>query len=309
MVTVFYDDIFLKHNTGVNHPENSFRLTNTLEHLKTAEIRDKINFEKPVAATFKDITTVHYQKYVEGVKQISENGGGMIDADTRASGMSYEAALFAAGAGISATDAVMEGRCKSAFCLVRPPGHHAVVAQGMGFCLFNNVAIAARYLQSKYNINKVLIIDWDVHHGNGTEEIFYDDDSVLYFSMHRTPFYPGTGLADDTGDGKGDGYTVNIPLRYGIMSEEYLNLFAEFMTGKAKEFEPEFIIISAGFDAYVNDPIGGLSLNFEDFETLTAITAKFAEETCQSRIVSCLEGGYNLTDLPKCIESHLKAMP
>jgi len=178
----------------------------------------------------------------------------------------------------------------------------------MGFCLFNNVAIAAKYIQSEYNLDRIAIIDWDVHHGNGTQDAFYDDPSVLYFSMHKYPFYPGTGAKEETGEGSGSGFTINIPLSYNIEPMEYLEIFDEILKKRIKSFNPQFVLISSGFDAYRLDPISGLSLEASDFNALTKLTRNIADDCCEGRIVSCLEGGYHLLDLPKCIEAHLNGL-
>ncbi|MGR3178668.1 MAG: histone deacetylase family protein [Candidatus Anammoxibacter sp.] len=309
MAIILYDDVFLEHNTGSGHPENAQRLLNTTKYLKSTGLWSKTRLVKPAKSTIENINVVHDKKYIDQVELLSEKGGGMVDPDTVVSSNSFKAALFAAGAGITAIDNVMDGSCKSAFCLVRPPGHHAIPLRGMGFCLFNNVAVSVKYLQSKYKIERILIVDWDVHHGNGTQDVFYDDPSVLFFSIHRYPFYPGSGSEMEKGNGSGYGYTINVPLSYGIESAEYISKFKEVIDGKAKEFSPQFIIISAGFDAYIDDPVGGLGLEIADFADLTKIVVQLAQECCENRIVSCLEGGYNLTDLPKCIEAHLGALP
>lgn len=305
MTILLYGDIFLEHYTGSGHPENSHRLSVTIEYLKTTEVWNKIRVVNPRKATFDEISAVHDPEYIGRVKELSEKGGGYLDPDTVVSPPSYDAALYAAGAAITAADMVMLEDSENAFCLIRPPGHHALHARGMGFCLFNNVAIAARHLQSRYNIERILIVDWDVHHGNGTQEIFYDEPSVLYFSMHRFPFYPGTGRKEERGRGRGEGFSINIPLDYNTKPEEYIRLFNQVIKGKAKEFGPQFILISAGFDAYKMDPIGGLGLCISDFKELTDSVVQLAKECCNGRIVSCLEGGYSLKDLPRCIEAHL----
>jgi len=308
MAIIIFDDIFLEHNTGNGHPENAQRLLNTREYLKSKGYWNDNNIQKPEKCSIEEITSVHNKEYVKKIELMCEKGSSMLDADTRLSAKSYEAAIYACGAATTAVDKIMEKSCKSAFCLVRPPGHHATPQTGMGFCLFNNAAISARYIQSKYKLDRILIIDWDVHHGNGTQDAFYDDPSVLYFSMHRFPFYPGTGSKNEKGNGNGLNYTVNVPLDAYTETDEYFAQFKEVINGQAKEFNPQFIIISAGFDAYINDPIGGLGLEIKDFTNLTEIVVQLAEECCEGRIVSCLEGGYHLADLPKCIEAHLNAL-
>ncbi len=308
MTILIYDDVFLRHDTGYGHPENAKRLENTVKRLKETGLWDLLRIEKPRAASVEEIGLVHPQSYIKHVKQIADAGGGWLDGDTIISSDSYDAAVYAAGAPLTAIDLIMKGEENNGFCLVRPPGHHATITRGMGFCLFNNVAIAARYIQSKYHAERVLIIDWDVHHGNGTQDIFYSDPTVLYFSLHRYPFYPGSGRKEENGQGVGKGFTINVPLLSDTSPEKYRELFMGIMEHEADRFAPEFILVSAGFDAYRNDPIGGLNLDREDFNQLTQTVMKCAGKHCGGKIVSCLEGGYHLTDLPLCIEAHLKAL-
>ncbi len=308
MALLIYDDIFLKHDTGYGHPENAKRLENTINHLKEIRLWEQLRVERPRAASLEEIGLVHPHAYIKTVKQIASTGGGWLDGDTAISSDSYDAAIYAAGAPLTAIDFIMKGEEKRAFCLVRPPGHHATPARGMGFCLFNNAAIAAKYIQSKYRLEKIFIIDWDVHHGNGTQDVFYHDPTVFYLSLHRYPFYPGSGRKEEDGQGKGKGFTGNIPMPADITPERYIELFTSAVEENTDRFIPEFIIISAGFDTYKNDPIGGLNLNSKDFEIVTEIVTRSAEKYCNGRVVSCLEGGYNLLDLPLCIEAHLKAL-
>ncbi|MGR3301125.1 MAG: histone deacetylase family protein [Candidatus Scalindua sp.] len=308
MTIVIYDDIYLKHDTGPNHPENATRIINTIEHLRSANLWQKLDIKKPRAATEEEVSAIHSTSQIEQVAEIASSGGGYLDPDTHVSPDSYEAALKAAGAPLTAIDLIMDKKADNAFCLVRPPGHHATPEKGMGFCLFNNVAIAAKYIQSRYSLDRIVIIDWDVHHGNGTQDAFYDDPSVMYFSMHRYPFYPGTGSAEETGKDSGAGFTINIPLSYNTEPQEYLKLFEDILEKRIKPFEPQFILISSGFDAYRLDPISGLSLETSDYNKLTKLTQNIAKDCCDGRIVSCLEGGYHLLDLPKCIEEHLNGL-
>lgn len=308
MTILIYDDIFLQHDTGFGHPENARRLGNTVEYLKESGLWERLTVVKSRAASGKEIGLVHPQTYIETVKQIADTGGGRLDADTVISTASYDAAVHAAGAPLAAIDLIMEGKEKNAFCLVRPPGHHATPTRGMGFCFFNNAAIAAKYIQSKYHLGKILIVDWDVHHGNGTQDAFYRDPTVLSFSMHRYPFYPGSGRIEEDGQGKGKGFNINVPLSFDTMPERYIEIFTDVMEQRVTQFAPDFIIVSAGFDTYKKDPIGGLNLDIEDFRTLTDVVVKSAKIHCKGRIVSCLEGGYHLTALPLCIEAHLKAL-
>ena len=308
MTVIIYDDIYLKHDTGSNHPENATRIINTIEHLRSANLWQKLDIKKPRAATEEEVSAVHSTSQIEQVAEIARSGGGYLDPDTYVSPDSYEAALKAAGAPLTAIDLIMDKKADNAFCLIRPPGHHATPEKGMGFCLFNNVAIAAKYIQSRYSLDRIVIIDWDVHHGNGTQDAFYDDPSVMYFSMHRYPFYPGTGAEEETGKDSGSGFTINIPLSYNTEPQEYLKLFKDILEKRIKPFEPQFILISSGFDAYRLDPISGLSLETSDYNKLTKLTQNVAKDCCDGRIVSCLEGGYHLLDLPKCIEEHLKGL-
>ena len=308
MTVVIYDDIYLKHDTGPNHPENSARIINTIEHLRSANCWQKLDIKKPRAATEAEVSAIHSTSQIVQIAEIASSGGGYLDPDTYVSSDSYEAALNAAGAPLTAIDLIMDKKVDNAFCLVRPPGHHATPEKGMGFCLFNNVAIAAKYIQSRYSLDRIVIIDWDVHHGNGTQDAFYDDPSVMYFSMHRYPFYPGTGAEEETGKDSGSGFTINIPLSYNTEPQEYLKFFEDILEKRIKPFNPQFILISSGFDAYRLDPISGLSLEASDYNKLTKLTQNVAKYCCDGRIVSCLEGGYHLLDLPKCIEEHLNGL-
>lgn len=269
MTLFIYDEIFLKHDTGFGHPENSRRLENTLRYLKENHLWEQLRVENPRAASMQEIGLIHPQTYIEAIKQIADTGGGWLDSDTVVSTASYDVAVHAAGAPLTAIDLIMKGEGKNAFCLVRPPGHHAIPSRGMGFCLFNNVAIAAKYIQSRYQLEKICIVDWDVHHGNGTQDAFYRDPTVLYFSMHRYPFYPGSGRKEEDGQGKGKGFTINMPLPADTTSQEYIAAFLDIMEHRVNQFAPEFIVISAGFDTYRKDTIGGLNLDIQDFRTLT----------------------------------------
>ena len=308
MTLLNYDEVFLEHDTGYGHPENAKRIEGTVRHLKRGNLWEQLKIEKPRPASLEEIARVHPPAYINMIKQYADGGGGWLDSDTAVSTASYAAAIHAAGSPLTAIDVIMKGDVKNAFCLVRPPGHHATPGRGMGFCLFNNVAIAAKYLQVQYQLKKVLIIDWDVHHGNGTQDTFYQDPTVLYFSVHRYPFYPGTGRKEEVGQDKGKGFNINVPLPADTLPGKYLEQFRYVIDHAVKQFSPEFIMISAGFDAYRNDPIGGLNLEIEDFRTLTEIVTASAENHCNGRIVSCLEGGYHLSHLPLCIEAHLKAL-
>jgi len=307
MTGIVYDDIYLRHDTG-EHPESAERLRVITAHLKKAGLWDSLKRIAPRCATEDEIKLVHAADLVRRVESVAKGGGGNMDADTVVSEASYEVALWAAGGALNAVDAVMAGHASNALCLLRPPGHHATPVRAMGFCLFNNVAIAARYVQRKHGVKRVLIVDWDVHHGNGTQDTFYRDGSVMYFSTHRYPFYPGTGRRDEIGEGPGQGLIVNVPLPFNTRPETLIQEFEDVMKTKAGPFKPEFVIISAGFDAYRRDPIGGLNLEPEHFRTLTDLLKGVADASAKGRIVSCLEGGYSLTGLPLCVEQHVRAL-
>jgi acetoin utilization deacetylase AcuC-like enzyme/formylglycine-generating enzyme required for sulfatase activity len=308
-VGLVYGDVYLEHDTGPSHPERPARLEAIVARLKAAGLFDELTLIPPRPAATEWITAVHSPQYVERVKTGCEKEIGWLDShDTPISARSYEVALEAAGGVLAAVDAVMEGKARSAFCAVRPPGHHALPDRAMGFCLFNNVAIAARYLQKKHHVAKVLIVDWDVHHGNGTQAVFYDDPTVFYFSVHRHPFYPGTGSAAEKGEADGLGFTRNVPLPAGSGDEDYQRVFDELLTPAAIDFAPDFVLVSAGFDAHENDPLGGMRVSSEQYGRLTRSVREIADKCCGGRIVSVLEGGYDLHGLAESVEAHLRAL-
>jgi acetoin utilization deacetylase AcuC-like enzyme len=306
-VTVIYDSAYLNHNTG-NHPENAHRLERILETLKAGELGRLVRMQKPAAATVDDLGRVHRYEMVEHVKQLCESGARYIDMDTHISRESYDVALLAAGAAISAVDAVMKEDGGRAFGLIRPPGHHARPQTSMGFCLFNNAAIGARYAQARYGVETVLIIDWDVHHGNGTQEVFWTDPTVFYFSTHQYPFYPGTGAASERGEGKGEGFTLNVPLRAGTTGRAHREAFKDALHDIDRRFSPDLVIISAGFDSRRGDLLGGLMLEDSDFAEMTKEVLRIAEKHSDGRVVGLLEGGYNLDLLGGSVSSHLTAL-
>ncbi|MBC8229533.1 histone deacetylase [bacterium] len=301
-----YHPDYLKHDTGYGHPEHSQRLVAILEAVRNSDIWNDLILIEPTPATIDQIKYIHDSRYVEAVKQMCDSGGGYIDYDTPISAESFNAALLAAGAMLRGIDAIIAREIDNAFALVRPPGHHATPQIGMGFCIFNNVAIAARYIQREHNLPKILIIDWDLHHGNGTQDAFYDDPTVFYFSIHQSPFYPGTGRSDETGMEAGIESTLNFPIRAGTRSEDYIEIFEQQLKPAALEFQPDFILISAGFDAHQLDPLGGLCMTEEGFGILTDIACEIANTTCNGRLVSVLEGGYSLDGLSKSVVVHLK---
>lgn len=307
MTIIVYDDIYLEHDTGY-HVECGERLERTVEYLKEKKAWDESKVAEPRAATEEELRLIHTQAMIERARSVAENGGGHLDPDTVVSPRSYEAALYAAGGVLTAIDMVMKGEDKNALCLVRPPGHHATPTRAMGFCLFNNAAIGARYAQKKHGLKKIAIVDWDVHHGNGTQDAFYEDPTVLYFSMHRWPFYPGTGGERETGQGAGKGYTINVPLMFGMSNNEFVSLFSSVLRERIAPFLPDLIIISAGFDAHAADMLGNFCLLDDDYRRLTEEVCGVAERCCGGRVVSTLEGGYNLDALAASIYEHLRAL-
>jgi acetoin utilization deacetylase AcuC-like enzyme len=260
-------------------------------------------------ATGDDLLRVHSEAYIERARRDCLDGGGELSTgDTAVCEASYDAALRAAGGVLAAVDAVMAGTCRNAFCAVRPPGHHATPDCGMGFCVFNNVAIAARYLQRRHGLKRILIADWDVHHGNGTQETFYGDPTVFFFSTHQWPLYPGTGAASERGVGDGMGYTMNVPVAAGSGRQEIVGAFRERLAPAMTRFRPEFVLVSAGFDSRMGDPLGGLLLTDDDFAELTEILMEIAGVFAQGRLVAVLEGGYSLDGLALACEAHVRAL-
>jgi acetoin utilization deacetylase AcuC-like enzyme len=306
---VYHED-YLKHKTGLMHPEHRGRLIAIIDHLKKSELWGKLYHIKPSPAETKWILRVHTAGHLKFVREMCERGDAVLDreGDTQVCPESYAVALLAVGGVIAAIDAVMSAKAKNAFCAVRPPGHHAESSRAMGFCLFNNVAVGVRYVQEKYGFRKVAIVDWDVHHGNGTQEIFYDDPSVLYISTHQYPFYPGTGATEERGAGKGRGFTLNFPLKVETDGEEYVELFNEKILPALEEFKPSFLFVSAGFDAHKDDPLAGLLLDESTYAEITRMIVGASEKLCDGRIVSVLEGGYDLHALPWCVEAHLQQL-
>jgi len=298
-----YDPIYLEHDTG-DHVENSQRLVAAMAHLKETGIKEKLTCLPPRPALLEELKMIHTPEYISYVKSKAENGGGWLDPDTIISQKSYEAALYAAGGFMVAVEAVIKGEVDNAFTLVRPPGHHAVRDQAKGFCIFNNMAIAAEFALNKFNLNRILIADFDVHHGNGTQDAFYADSKVLYFSTHQYPFYPGTGWMDETGTGEGEGTTVNFPMAAGWGDEECLRAFNEVLTPVARRFQPELILVSAGFDAHWADYLAMMQVSVTGFAQMTMILKELATELCQGRLVFTLEGGYNL----RVVTSSIKAV-
>jgi len=304
MALLYTDPVFLQHETG-KHPESADRLRTVTSHLEAAKLPARFERGKIVPASVEQLARVHSPSHVERIREFAENGGGRIEADTVVSRKSFDVALRAAGTACDAVDRVLKGDHTLACCLTRPPGHHALADDPMGFCLFNNAAVAARHATSVHKLSRVLIVDWDVHHGNGTQDIFYDDAEIYFLSAHRFPFYPGSGTREETGTGKGLGTVFNLPVEYGTARRQYLAEFEQLLADCAKKCRPELVVISAGFDAHRLDPIGSLDLETEDFATLTKLVLDVADEYCNGRCVSLLEGGYNVQALAESVEQHL----
>jgi acetoin utilization deacetylase AcuC-like enzyme len=309
MTILFTDPLFLKHDTG-QHPETSRRLVAITKALAKSGLDKRCTAGSYKPLSEETVGKLHSAAMVEKVKLLAQHGGGHLDADTAVSPDSYDVALAAAGACVAAVDAVVQAKDHTALCLVRPPGHHATKVKSMGFCLFNNIALAAQHARTGHGLTRVLIAEWDVHHGNGTQDIFYEDPEVMFYSIHRYGggFYPGTGAAEETGKGKGLGYTLNAPIRYGTSRKDYHSQFTSALEKAADKIKPELILVSAGFDAHARDPIGSLGLEVEDFATLTRQVLDVARTHAQGRLVSCLEGGYNLEALAESAQAHLQEL-
>lgn len=306
-VGLVYDPIYLEHDTGM-HVENAGRLREVISHLENAQVKARLVPISPRPASVEELSWVHDKEYISLIESSAQRGGGWLDADTVMSPASYKAALFAAGGLIRGVDAVIQGDVESAFALVRPPGHHATSREAMGFCLFNNVAIAAKHALANLHLDRILIADFDVHHGNGTQDTFYADPHVLYFSTHQSPLYPGTGMIRETGDGEAKGTNVNVPLPPGCGDKEYLRIFQEILVPIARRFRPQLILVSAGYDAHWADNLASMQLTVTGFAQMTKILQRLARELCQGRLVFTLEGGYHLQALAASIRATLDVL-
>ena len=297
-------DTYQNHNTGEGHPEKIDRVTAIIDNFKKIDNKELI-WKKPAKFDQSFLINTHSSEYIGLVsKSFPENGLAFLDGDTVVSPGSKEATKDAVGSIITAIDGVQQKEFKNAFCAVRPPGHHAEKDKAMGFCIYNNVAVGANYLIEKYKYNKIAIIDFDVHHGNGTQDIFYNNEKVLYISTHQYPYYPGSGSEQEKGKFNN---IFNIPLEAGTTAEEYLNAY-EHVLKKLKEFKPEFLLFSAGFDAHIDDPLAQLKLGSEDFYTITKRTLEFSKSFCNGNVVSILEGGYDLKALQDSTKRHVDAL-
>ncbi len=299
---VYHPD-YLNHDTGPNHPERPDRLRASLSVLQESDIWEQLHSIEPTPASTAQLLYAHEPAYPEHIKQYCD-AEIPLTYDTTVVKASYDIALLSTGGVLNAADAVATGSVQNAFAMVRPPGHHATPNQSMGFCLFNNIAIAARYLQREHGAGKVAIVDWDVHHGNGTQDIFYEDESVFFFSIHQSPLYPGTGSSYERGSGKGRGTNLNVPMPPGSGDTEYATVFTDTLIPALQDFAPEFTLISAGFDAHYLDPLANTELTADGFATLTDLILEFAE----GRVVSALEGGYSLEGVSESVVAHVERL-
>lgn len=294
---VVKDPIFMEHRPGPYHPESPDRLRVLYEILEDEDVAGGFVEIAPRCASREDLERVHDPRYIDRVAATAGQKHTSLDPDTQTSPRSYEAALMAAGGCLEAVDRIMAGQIKNAFAMIRPPGHHAETSRAMGFCLFNNVAVAARYAQATHGLFRVMILDWDLHHGNGTQWTFYEDPTVLYGSTHQYPYYPGSGSYQETGRGEGVGYTVNVPLSVGQGDGEYLGIYRRIFAAIGRAFRPELLIVSAGFDIYQGDPLGAMAVSPAGFGLMARVLLEMAEEVCYGRVLVALEGGYDLEGL------------
>ncbi|HET6267296.1 MAG TPA: histone deacetylase [Acidobacteriota bacterium] len=303
----FYHEKFLQHQTGPYHPEDSGRLTAIIRGLKEAHLWEKLVHVTPQPATEKQVLLVHSKRHFDYIQECAEEAPVQIDPDTAVSAASFDAAMLAAGASVEAVDGILDGKFTNAFAAVRPPGHHATSHRAMGFCLFNNIAIAARHLVRTRGLRKVLIMDWDVHHGNGTQDIFYSDPAVVYISLHKRYHYPGTGWEDETGDGAAEGTKRNIPIGNPYSAALYEEKFREALLW-ARPFAPDFVLISCGFDAHERDPLGNLGLRNETYARLTRQILQYTAQFGHQRVFSILEGGYDYAALGDASAAHVSVL-
>ncbi len=305
---VVKDKIYLEHLTGDYHPENHHRLETIYRMLKDEDLEGTLKVLTPRPATREELALNHAESYIEQVAATAGRPYTMLDPDTTTSPRSWEAAQMAAGGVLRAIDEVMGGAVRNGFALVRPPGHHAEKARGMGFCLFNNIAIGAHYARQTYHLDRILIVDWDLHHGNGTQNAFYEDPQVLFFSTHQYPYYPGSGSIEEVGKGEGRGFTVNVPLPGGQGDDDFARIYQELLKPIATTYRPQLVMVSAGYDIYYQDPLGAMDVTPGGFATLTSLVMEIADVCCQGKVVITLEGGYNLEGLRDSVKATLKEL-
>jgi acetoin utilization deacetylase AcuC-like enzyme len=299
------DGRYLRHGTEFSHPETPQRLASIYEMLDNPDMAWKFIGIDARTATREELERVHLPAYIDAIAATAGQTIFMLDPDTVTTAETYDVARLAAGGVINAIDSVVDGETDNAFALVRPPGHHAQAATAAGFCIFNNIAIGARHALARHGMRRILIVDWDLHHGNGTQEAFYGDSQVLYFSTHQSPGYPGTGSLSEMGRGEGLGYTLNCPLKAGADDATYVRVFSDILSPVALAFQPEIILVSAGFDPYIGDPLGEMRVTPDGFACLARILLNLAEECCGGRLVAILEGGYNIVGLAKSVRAVL----
>ncbi len=306
MIYFLYDELFSKHVTGEFHPENPKRLNSIYNKLKSSGIFENVIKLKSEKINYESLKSVHDPLYIEKVEEECRKGYSLLSTgDTNICRSSNDVALHAAGGVLKTLDNIFNSKINRGFCSVRPPGHHASADIGMGFCLYNNIALAAEHAKLKYNVEKIMIIDWDVHHGNGTQDIFYNDNSVLFVSTHQHPLYPGTGSSEEKGAGSGKGFTINIPMKKGTGNDDIISAFNEIIMPAAKRFKPELTLISAGFDSRKDDPLGGFLIDDDGFRELTRKVIEISEYSGSGKILSILEGGYNYEGLSNAVFSHI----
>lgn len=306
-LAVISDDFHLKHTPSFSHPERPERITSVINYLEEKKFFIKVDLIKPSETVKENILLVHTEEHFNFIVESIKRGNPQLDVDTYIVKDSLKAALLSSGAVINAVDLIMNKSYKNIFSLMRPPGHHAESKKPMGFCIFNNIAIGAQYAIDKYRLERIAIIDWDVHHGNGTQEIFFESSKVLFISLHQFPFYPGTGAENENGAGKGEDYTINYPLPAGTTGKTYLKIFNEGILKILEKFDPQLIFISAGFDAHKDDPLANMELTEDDFARMTEILKDFTDRK-KLNIISVLEGGYNLEALAKSVDAHLDVL-